>query len=358
VATSGTVGLTQINVAKIIEHAARRCKLPSSQITGEVLEIGRDALYFYTSALANRGISLWTIKRRILGQYLNQASMPLPRGIVDVLNVNARTLARQQYGNPGSSAGGTASFAFDEDIDTWCQQTSANGNISYEFASSTTVTSVGFMPYGDLDLTPVVEFTVDGGVTWETYFTPPPDPDSTSIAMTDKTWYWWDITRPASATGLRWRETGGATLACRELFFGNTPSETPMARLNRDDYSSLPNKVQANPPRQFWVDRLVDAPTLYLWPVPNNNFDQVVMFTHSQIEDVGSLTDTISAPQRWIEALITNCASRLSLELANVDEARIALLDQMAQRATYEAEQEERDNSPIYYVPGISVYTR
>ena len=51
-------------------------------------------------------------------------------------------------------------------------------------------------------------------------------------------------------------------------------------------------------------------------------------------------------------------AHRMSLELPQVAMDRIGYLEKMAEKYLYEAEQEERDKSPIYFAPNISVYTR
>ncbi len=48
----------------------------------------------------------------------------------------------------------------------------------------------------------------------------------------------------------------------------------------------------------------------------------------------------------------------MSLELPNVPAERVAYLEKMADKFLYDAEQEERDKSPIYFAPNISVYTR
>jgi hypothetical protein len=77
-----------------------------------------------------------------------------------------------------------------------------------------------------------------------------------------------------------------------------------------------------------------------------------------QIMDVGALTDELEVPQRWYEATIMMLAHRLSLELPAVPDSRIMYLEKMANQFLYEAEEEERDKSPIYFAPNISVYTR
>lgn len=356
-ATSGTVGATTITVATLLDHAARRVGISTGDLTAEMADIAKNALYFYLTNLGNHGVNLWTVERRALGVVVGQRTLNLPTGTIDILNANWRTLSRVTGGSAATSAGGTADNAFDADVDTYCQQTVADGNISYAFASATTITTVGVMTYGALSLTPTFEWSSDG-TTWATLYTPTPDQGATTITFTDKVFQWWDIPTPQSAAYLRLRETGGATLAVRELYFGNTPNEITMARLNRDDYSNLPNKSAAGTPLQFYVDRGLSYPTMNLWQVPNNWFGSVVVYRHRHIEDVTALIETVEVPQRWHNALVCAMACGLAIEVPGTPTEKIAYLDQMSQRATYEAEQEERDPSPIYYTAGIAVYTR
>jgi hypothetical protein len=51
-------------------------------------------------------------------------------------------------------------------------------------------------------------------------------------------------------------------------------------------------------------------------------------------------------------------ASKLALEISEVDTSLIPLLDQKANVALYTAQAEERDNSPMMMAPNISQYTR
>ena len=77
-----------------------------------------------------------------------------------------------------------------------------------------------------------------------------------------------------------------------------------------------------------------------------------------QVLDVGALSDELEVPQRWYEAVVMNLAHRMALELPQVDLNRVMYLEKMAGQYLNEAEQEERDKSPIYWAPNISVYTR
>jgi hypothetical protein len=140
---------------------------------------------------------------------------------------------------------------------------------------------------------------------------------------------------------------------------GDNTTEVMMSRLNRDDYTNLPNKnFTANQPFQFWFDRNVPQPNIYLWPTPSDPFVQMTVWYSRQIMDVGDLSGELEIPQRWYEAVVMNLAHRMSLELPQVPMDRVQYLEKMAAQYLNEAEQEERDKSPIYWAPNISVYTK
>jgi hypothetical protein len=48
---------------------------------------------------------------------------------------------------------------------------------------------------------------------------------------------------------------------------------------------------------------------------------------------------------------------RMSLELPGVPLGRVTYLENQAEKYLFIAEQEERDKSPMYFAPNISVYT-
>jgi hypothetical protein len=281
----------------------------------------------------------------------------MPLGCVDVLNVLYRTMNRPS-GDYATSAGGNVSFVADSDIDTYCQQTSANGNISVFYGTDNPIYagSIGILPYvaggGTATWNIIYEYSVDG-TTWRTL------EDLGQIVVTDNEWIWTDVDPGQTVEYYRVRAYSGTTLALREWYVGNNARLIQMARLNRDDYTNLPNQnFTANQPYQFWFDRTIPQPTMYLWPVPNDPFIQMTVWYSRQIMDVGALTDELEVPQRWYEAVVFMLAHRMSLEMPNVAPDRIAYLEKMSDRYIYEAEQEERDKSPIYFAPNISVYTR
>jgi hypothetical protein len=131
-----------------------------------------------------------------------------------------------------------------------------------------------------------------------------------------------------------------------------------MARLNRSDYFSLPNKqFPSQRTLQYWFDRQI-VPQMYLWPVPNNNFQVFSFILELQPQDVGSLTNELYMPDRVIPYFQAALSHKLSMQLPGVDLARVGYLEKLALQARTEFEDEDRDKSPIYFQPNISYYTR
>jgi hypothetical protein len=329
VAVSGTVSLTTFNTRKVIDHAFRKCRLPPEGVGGEQMTVAQETLYLILSSLANRGIQLWCIEKLILPLYVNEAAVPVGNGIVDLLNTNYRTI---QYLTPAV-------------------ETVAVDRVTFNLGASEIVTTVGINWLGasvafNLQISP-------DGVVWETV---------KSVANPNQSvgeWTWVDIDGSLATQYFRIVAPGGL-LDQDEVLVGNTPNEIVMARLNRDSYSNLPNKTFTGKPLQFWLDRTLNEPVMYIWPVPNESqaLGQVVTYVKRYIMDVGTLTEEIEVPQRWFEAIVYLLASKLAEELPQVEPGYVQVLDQKALRALSEAEMEERDNSPIYFTPNISIYTR
>jgi hypothetical protein len=351
-AYSGTVGQTVINVQTLIDHGARRCGKLAEELTSEQVLSARQSLYFLLSDLGNRGIQFWTITKKVIGLTPDKYIYDLPKGSIDLWNTLYRTMSRPS-GSYTTSAGGTVANAYDGDVDTICTQTSTNGNITVNYGTSNPVYigSIGILPASTGTWSIIYEWSADG-ITWKTLV------DLGSVAVVDNEWIWTDIEAGQTVPYYRCRVYNGTTLSVRELYFGNNSLEVQMSSLNRDDYTNLPNKdFTANQPYQYWYNRQLPRPQIYIWPVPSTAFVQMTCWYSRQIDDVGALTDELEIPQRWYEAVQMMLAHKMSLELPQVAMDRIGYLEKMAEKHLYIAEQEERDRSPIYWAPNISVYT-
>ena len=109
---------------------------------------------------------------------------------------------------------------------------------------------------------------------------------------------------------------------------------------------------------QYWLNRTIPQAKITLWPAPSDPFVQMTIWYSRQIMDVGDLYDEIEIPQYFYQAIQFMLGHQMSMILPGVDIERIRYLESQAEKYFQMAEAENRDKSPIYYAPNISVYTR
>lgn len=326
-AYSNTISQTTFTTDRVLRSAVRRVKVPAEQLSSEDWSIAQDELFLLLGSLANMGVPLWCIEKQLYAMYEGQGALTLDVGTVDVLN---------SFFRKSSELTGT-------DTDTSTTHT-------VEFDSATGVSVVGIL--WTATAVPIALERSDDGVTWETVQSETP-----TASAGQKTWF--DLDSVVAATWFRVRATSG-TLSFDEVYLGNNPYQIPLARLNRDDWTNLPNPAfTSQQPLQYWFDRQVSQPVMRFWPLPNLQATsaQIVVWRHRQIMDVGTLTQEIEVPQRWYDAIVAGLAARLGRELIQVDAAIIPQLDSDAAVAMNYAQQEERDDSPTKWQPNISPYT-
>ena len=349
--TSGQVAGYTLTAADLLEMAILRAGKLTSDLTAETILTALREFNTWLSGMSNRGINLWTIGTQLLPIYVGQEVINCPLGTIDVLDANYRTTSRATgSGTPDTSAGGTASFAFDGDISTVCTQSAPNGNISYDFGTAVQIKYLGWLPGATAALHLVVEYSSDG-TAWTQLF------DLGLTNYTDGQWVWTDFLTTATARYWRVRETSGGTISVRELFLGNSQSEIPMYRMNRNEWFSLPDKTQQGRPIQFWVNQTLTQVQMYLWLVPNTTFNLVSAMTRRQIQDLTEINQTIECPQRWVDQLGWIMAERLILAGVG-DINRLEFVQPKVNESLLVVEGEERDRSPIYWQPNIAGYTR
>lgn len=355
-ATSGTVGQTVIDIATILEHAIRRCRIPAALQTPELTKATLENLHFSLNELATVGLNLWCIEKVIQGIYKYQEAYPTLPGTVDILDTFLRNSSRAG-GILSSSDGSNVSPLEDGDILTSTTQTVTGGNFLYTFTQPTAVRTVGILHKGAATRSLVLEFSQDN-VTWATIRA------VGTVTYADEIWYWYDMDPSRAGLYFRVRDTlANSPLAAYELYISaDINTEITMARMNRDDFTNLPNKFNVNQgsrPLQFWLDRGAPVPIIRVWPSPGDIFDQIIYWRHRHIQDVGTdLTLTLDIPPRWLECIVCSTALKTAYESDDVDPAAMPMLKDALDLAMKYVESEEVDKSPMVLRPNLRHYTR
>jgi hypothetical protein len=350
--TSGTVSQTVVTVQNLIDSGARRAGKLAEELTNEQVAAAKQSLYYLLSSLANWGVNYWCINKVIVGLKPDQTYYYLPEGTVDVLNANYRTLTNVTTGQYSSS--GNTAAAFNGVGNEICQLTTNTGFIGINNGSGNPVSinTIGILPAVTGSVTIQLQYSTDNS-TWVSLESPG------AVTWTSGTWIYYDL--PTTATQPYWRikQSAGINMGFYQVVFGTNPMSINMARMNRDDYSSLPNRsFEALRPLQYWFNRTIPQPNMELWPVPNSIGPQLELWLNRYIQDVGDLSGEIEIPQYMYLAIQWGLSHQMASELPQVDPARIAYCEQQYEKHLIMAQNENRDKSPVYYAPNISYYTR
>ena len=354
-AYSNTTNQTTVNVDQLISYAYRDAGKQAEEITPEYVDAAKQALFYILMNMSNRGVNLWMLQNYLCGALTAQQQLTMPVGTIDVRESNWVYIgysAASQYlpiSNPSSPS------VFGQNINLVSTSTVGNNWFGLQYQASQPVFYVGFNGYATGGGSTTYNFAYEvsnDGVTWTTVQQFP------ATTLKDKEWAYFNISTTPPYLYYRLRETVATTFSIRQIVFSTSQQVIPLARLNRDDYWNLPNKqFPSVRSLQYWFDRQID-PSMYLWPVPNNDFQMFQLVIEKEIQDVGSLTNQIYVPNRWIGAVQALLSHKLSLQLPGVDMGRVAYLEQQAAKLELDAANEERDKSPIYFQPNISYYTR
>jgi hypothetical protein len=353
-AYSNTTGDTTINVDQLISYAFRDSGKTAEEMTPELVNAGRQALFYNLQNLSNLGVNLWLLENQLYGALTAQQQLYLPKTTIDVREANWVYIINNTAVEYLPISNSQSPTAFNLNLDTHATSTVGANYFGLEYSPALPVYYVGwnaYAPTGSVTYNFVYEVSNDG-IVWKTVKTFP------AITMADKEWKYYNIPITPNYLYYRLRETVSPTFSIRQIVFSTSQQVIPLARLNRDDYWNLPNKqFPSQRSLQYWFDRQIE-PSMYLWPVPNNDFQMFQLIVEKQMEDVGSLTNEIYVPDRWIASVQASLSHKLSMQIPGVDLGRIQYLEGQADKLYQQASDEERDKSPIYFQPNISYYTR
>jgi hypothetical protein len=325
-AYSGNIGGTTTNALKVVDHAFRRCRLPAQAITAEMQTYALESLRFMLNELANIKTPSWCIQKLILPMYQNQPLVTLPTGTVEILNLNYRVLQLL------SGAYVTTSTSY-----------------TVNFTTQTTVDTVGIK--WSAAAVPVTFQVSTNGSVWTTV-------GSSSETASAGEIVWTDISGALPYNYFRITTTQPFNFSA--IVLGNLPQEIPLGQLNRDSYVNQSNKVFPGRPSNYYFQRDLPEPIVYLWPAPFVAAEQaqLVLWRHRQIMDTENLRQEVEMPDRWQEAIINGLAARVAAETPAVDAALIPVLEQRAAISQQRAWDGDNDGSPIQINPGIGAYTK
>jgi hypothetical protein len=133
----------------------------------------------------------------------------------------------------------------------------------------------------------------------------------------------------------------------------STQSDLTITRISVSTYASIPNKLTQGRPIQVWIERLVNAPRINIWPVPDSNDYVFKYYRLRRIQDAGSGVQTADMNFRFLPCLVAGLAYHIAMKVPELA-GRIEML-----KAEYEAQfvlaaGEDREKTPFRFVPSAN----
>jgi len=133
----------------------------------------------------------------------------------------------------------------------------------------------------------------------------------------------------------------------------NTQTDLTITRISVSTYASIPNKLTRGRPIQVWIERLVAAPQINVWPVPDNNNYVFKYYRLRRIEDAGTGVQTADMNFRFLPCLVAGLAYHIAMKVPELA-PRVEML-----KAEYEAQfvlaaGEDREKTPLRFVPAVN----
>jgi len=308
--TTGTTAFN-LDMNDLIEEAFERCG--KELRTGYDFRTARRSLNLLTIEWANRGLNFWTVEQNQIPMVTGQAIYPVPVDTIDILDavirqnnatsnqidINISRIAEPTYMSlPNKLAQGRP-------IQVWFNRQSGQEN-----TTTVTVNQVGGISATDTTITvsSVDNLTTSGFVKIgsETISYPNVNPVTNQLL---------NCARGQNNTTAA-AHSNGAALTVQNL------------------------------------------PCINVWPTPNAPGDQYmfVYYRMRRIQDAGTGTSVQDIPFRFIPCMVAGLSYQLSMKLQEVDPVRIQALKAEYEQQWDMASAEDRDTSPLRFVPRNMFY--
>ena len=308
---ASTTGTTAFNLDMndLIEEAFERCG--QELRTGYNFRTARRSLNILTIEWANRGINFWTVEQGQIPMVTGQAIYPVPVDTIDLLDtvirqnngtsnqidINISRIAEPTYMSlPNKLAQGRP-------IQVWFNRQSGQENLSTATLAATISSTATTITVSSVANLTTAGFIKIGS---ETISYPNVDPVNNQLL---------NCARGQNNTTAA-AHTSGAAITVQNL------------------------------------------PAINVWPTPNAPGDQYmfVYYRMRRIQDAGSGVTVQDIPFRFIPCMVAGLAYQLSTKLPNVDQQRVVGLKMEYEQQWDLAAAEDRDTSPLRFVPRNMFY--
>lgn len=126
--------------------------------------------------------------------------------------------------------------------------------------------------------------------------------------------------------------------------------DVELTPLSRSEWSMIANKTSNGAPVQYYYDPLLTDGKLYVWPVPTDVTDHIIITHRRPIQTVENVVDDFEISQEWYRALKWELAAELASDY-EVDLKTMSWIQAKADRHRSEAEWLDVDHGSFFLQP-------
>ena len=158
------------------------------------------------------------------------------------------------------------------------------------------------------------------------------------------------------ATSVTTFSLASATIDVLEAVHNRNNTDVQLERISMQEYLKIPNKGQTGRTTQYAVRHERGNPVIHLWPIPENNTDQIKLEIIRYMEDVNkSAFQNADISRRFLPCLTAGLAYHMSMKRPGVDLNRIQLVKQEYEERLARAMEEDRERVSIFFKPKVTI---
>ena len=94
----------------------------------------------------------------------------------------------------------------------------------------------------------------------------------------------------------------------------STQQDVAMTKISRSTYSGLSNKLSKGQPTQYYVQRLIDRVTVFVYPTPDTTAASADMHIYfvKRIDDAGAYRNATDVPYRFVPCMVSGLSFYLA----------------------------------------------
>ena len=137
----------------------------------------------------------------------------------------------------------------------------------------------------------------------------------------------------------------------------STQQDVAMTKISRSTYSGLSNKLSKGQPTQYYVQRLIDRVTVFVYPTPDTTAASADMHLYfvKRIDDAGAYSNATDVPYRFVPCMISGLAFYLAQKVKPEMEQQMKLYyeDEFNRALTEDGSSTSTHITPQAYYPNV-----